>query len=129
MSKVLSSVIAEDDADLLEGIKTLLESMDIRVVAEAGNGREAVARYQEHNPDFLLMDFYMPEMNGLQALREILAQDPEARVIMLSGVPGPGNTVIDDCLMAGAVDWIRKDLGFEGIEKQLAGIVLKHFSR
>src|SRR5262249_40582266 len=61
---------------------------DMSVVAEASNGREAVARFRDHRPDVTLMDLQMPEMNGLDALREILAEVPDARVIVLTTYVG-----------------------------------------
>nr|CRH05738.1 Two-component response regulator [Candidatus Magnetococcus massalia] len=128
MKSPLTAVVVDDDQQLREVIKSLLESLDVQVVADASNGVEGVAAYRQHNPSLLLLDFYMPQMDGLQALKAVLAEDAQAIVVMLSSVPGPGDTVIDDCLMAGATDWIRKDLSMEQITTQMEGLLVKHFA-
>ena len=76
------------------------------VVGEAGNGVEAVERYRELKPDVTTMDITMPEKNGIEALKEILAVDPGARVVMCS-VLGQEAKIIES-LRAGAKDFIVK---------------------
>jgi DNA-binding NarL/FixJ family response regulator len=78
-------MIADDHQLFREGIKALLASIDIaEVVAEAGNGREAVQQALEHDPDVILMDIQMPEMNGVDATREIVEANPRIGIVMLS---------------------------------------------
>jgi two-component system response regulator NreC len=84
MSKI-RIVIADDHAILREGVRLVLQSQpDIEVVGEASNGREAVAKAGELQPDIVLMDIAMPEMNGLEATREIKRQWPEVEVLALT---------------------------------------------
>jgi DNA-binding NarL/FixJ family response regulator len=78
-------MIADDHALMRDGIKALLAcDIDVQVVAEASDGREALRSYLSIQPDVLLMDIAMPDLNGVEALRSIRERDQCARVIMLS---------------------------------------------
>jgi len=83
-------VLVVDDHNLVrEGVITLVEGQpDIRVVAEAANGREAIQQFRAHRPDVTLMDLQMPEMNGLDALIAIRGEFPDARIIVLTTYAG-----------------------------------------
>jgi two-component system chemotaxis response regulator CheY len=92
------------------------------VVAEGANGNEAVARFQEVHPDLTTLDITMPEADGLQALREILAADPTAKVIMCSAL-GAEDKVLES-IKIGAKDFVVKpfqpDRVLAAISKALA---------
>lgn len=78
-------LVADDQQLICEGIRIILDSTpDIRVVAVAGNGREAVAAALVHQPDVVLMDIQMPEKSGIEALKEIKAARPQTVVLMLT---------------------------------------------
>ena len=78
-------MIADDHALMRDGLKALLaRDIDVQVVGEAKDGREALEAYLSIQPDVLLMDIAMPDLNGIEALRCIRERDPYARVIMLS---------------------------------------------
>ena len=78
-------IIADDHTLVRAGIRSLLEQgADIDVVAEASDGREAVELAEAHQPDLVLMDITMSEMNGLEATRRIMNAAPDARVLILS---------------------------------------------
>lgn len=79
-----SVLIVDDHALVREGVRSLLDAEQFRVVGEAGDGQEAVATYKALHPDIVLMDMQMPKKNGLEASREILEHDPNARVVILS---------------------------------------------
>jgi len=79
---------------------------DYQVVAEAENGIEAVEKYKEHNPDIVTMDIVMPEMTGIEALKEIMTSDSEANVIMCSALGQ--DSLVMEALDAGAKDFIVK---------------------
>ncbi len=83
-------ILAVDDHPLFRnGIAALLATQpDMRLVAEASNGREAIQQFRAHRPDITLMDLQMPGMNGLDALIAIRDEFPEARVIMLTTYTG-----------------------------------------
>ena len=84
MSK-LRLLVADDHGLVRHGIRKILEERpDWQVVAEAGDGREAVALILEHRPDVAIMDIGMPLLNGIDATRQVVHRWPEARVLMLS---------------------------------------------
>lgn len=83
--KVISVLIVDDHLVLREGLRYLIEVRgDIRVVGEAGTGREAVALVKALAPDVVLMDIAMPTLNGVEATRQILASHPKTKVLVLS---------------------------------------------
>jgi two-component system response regulator NreC len=85
MEKKFSIVIAEDHVVLREGLKSLLSSHpDLKVVAEAGDGLEAIRAAQKHSPDLVLMDLSMPRMSGLDAIKEIRRMTPQTKIIVLT---------------------------------------------
>ncbi len=84
MSKI-RVVIADDHAIVREGVKALIGlADDIEVVGEAADGREAIARVSECEPDVVLMDIAMPDLGGLEATVEIRKQHPRTRILVLS---------------------------------------------
>jgi DNA-binding NarL/FixJ family response regulator len=101
-------VLAVDDHALIrEGIARLLErETDMKLVAEAANGREAVAQFREHQPDITLMDLQMPEMSGLDAIIAIRREFLSARVIVLTTYPGDAQAL--KALKAGAQAYLLK---------------------
>jgi two-component system, chemotaxis family, chemotaxis protein CheY len=76
------------------------------VVGEASNGAEAITLYQEHHPDLVTMDLVMPVMGGQEALRQIRALDPEAKVIVVTALDQ--KQVLMETIRAGAIDFIVK---------------------
>ena len=102
-------VLAVDDHPLVrEGIAGLVGvQADMTLVAEAGNGREAIQQFRTHRPDVTLMDLQMPEMNGLDALIAIRTEFPEPRVIMLTTYEG--DVHILRALKAGAQGYLLKN--------------------
>src|SRR3712207_1345328 len=92
---------ADDHAVMRAGIAAMIANEpDVSVVAEAGDGAEAVARYAAHHPDVVLMDLRMPTMDGVAAIRAIRAADPGARVVALTTYDGDAD--IHRALSAGA---------------------------
>ena len=100
-------VLIVDDALFM---RTMLRNIFVEsgfdVVGEAGSGIEAVERYRELSPDLTTMDIVMPELNGIEALKRIVALDPRARVVMCSAL-GQESLIIE-ALDAGARDFIVK---------------------
>ncbi|MCJ7498698.1 response regulator [bacterium] len=91
-------------AEIFNGKK--FKEEDFQVVAEAENGIEAVEKYKEHNPDIVTMDIVMPEMTGIEALKEIMGLDSGANVIMCSALGQ--DSLVMEALDAGAKDFIVK---------------------
>ncbi|MER7199891.1 DNA-binding response regulator [Streptomyces sp. CB01635] len=101
-------LIADDQMMVREGFSVLLNAMpDIEVVGEAVNGREAVARVRELSPDVVLMDIRMPELNGIEATREIAAMDRGAKVLVLTTFDL--DEYVYQALRAGASGFLLKD--------------------
>lgn len=85
MSGTIKVMLVDDHAVVRMGFKLLLESAaDIKVIAEAENGEQAVRHYHEQKPDVVVMDITMPGMGGLEAIDRILAKDSQARILVLS---------------------------------------------
>lgn len=81
----INVMLVDDHAVVRMGFKLLLESApDVKVVAEAENGEQAIKLYNEHHPDVVVMDITMPGMGGLEAIERILARDSTARLLVLS---------------------------------------------
>ncbi|MEU6462686.1 response regulator transcription factor [Streptomyces sp. NPDC046976] len=101
-------LIADDQMMVREGFSVLLNAMpDIEVVGEAVNGREAVERVRQLAPDVVLMDIRMPELNGIEATREIVAADAAAKVLVLTTFDL--DEYVYQALRAGASGFLLKD--------------------
>ncbi|MBW3551423.1 MAG: response regulator [Proteobacteria bacterium] len=87
------------------------------VVAEAGTGVDAVQQYKALRPDVVLLDLVMPQRDGKQALREILATDPQARVVILSSLGARSD--IEECLRLGAKSYLQKPIDPEAMARVL----------
>lgn len=104
-----------------EGLKALLDdSPDIQVVGLAANGREALRQTAELQPDVVVMDLNMPEMDGIEATRQLLAGDPVAKVLILSMVTDR-NCVLE-CLKAGARGYLVKDCAAEELQTAISAL-------
>ena len=102
-------LVVDDHSLVREGIATFIASQpDMRLVAEASNGREAIQQFRAHRPDVTLMDLQMPEMNGLDAIIAIRREFPEARIIVLTTYTG--DVQIVRALKAGARAYLLKSL-------------------
>lgn len=99
-------LICDDAAFMRMMIKDILTKNGYNVAGEAENGVKAIEKYNEVNPDLVLMDITMPEMDGIQALKKIKESDPSAVVIMCSAM-GQQAMVIES-IQAGAKDFIVK---------------------
>jgi len=107
-SKPIRILIADDHPVVREGLAALIRSdSDLALVGEAANGKQAVQRFFLHHPDVLLLDLRMPEMNGIEVIRAILAKEPRARIIVLSTYGGDED--VYRALQAGAKAYLLKD--------------------
>jgi DNA-binding NarL/FixJ family response regulator len=112
-------ILAVDDHPVVrQGIAGLLGiQLDMTLIGEASNGREAIQQFRMHHPDVTLMDLQMPEMNGLDALIAIRNEFPEARVIVLTTYTG--DVQILRALKAGAQAYLLKNT----LHKELLGTI------
>src|SRR6201990_3674139 len=103
----MAPVLCVDDAALMRKMVTdALSRGGHEIVGEAANGSEAVQRFQELRPDVMTLDITMPEKDGLTALREIIAIDPSAKVVMCSALAQESKVL--EAVKAGAKDFIAK---------------------
>jgi two-component system chemotaxis response regulator CheY len=118
MARVL---IVDDAAFMRKMVGDAVQQGGHEVIGEAANGQEAVERFQELSPEVMTLDITMPEKDGLQALREIIALDPGAKVIMCSAL-GQESMVLES-IKIGAKDFVVKpfqtDRVLGAIEKAL----------
>lgn len=101
-------LIADDHSVVREGLVSLVKrKSDMVVVAEAGNGREAVELWKEHRPDVTLLDLRMPELDGVGAIKEIRELDEDAQIVVLTTFDGDED--IYRAIKAGAKAYLLKD--------------------
>ena len=110
MAKVL---IVDDAAFMRISIKNMLTKNGYEVVGEAENGLIGVELYKELKPDIVTMDITMPEMSGLDALKEITKSDPQAKVVMVSAMGQ--EAMVREAIVSGAKGFIVKPFKEEGI--------------
>jgi two-component system chemotaxis response regulator CheY len=119
MARVL---VVDDAAFMRKMVSDALAQGGHEVVGEAGNGAEAIERYQTLKPEVTTLDITMPEKDGLEALKEIVSLDPSARVVMCSALGQ--ETKVLEAIKAGAKDFVVKpfqpDRVLEAVSKALA---------
>ena len=110
-------LVVDDAAFMRMMIKDIMTKNGYEVVGEAANGAEAVVKYKELQPDVVTMDITMPEVDGIQALRQIKSMDSNAKVLMCSAM-GQQSMVIE-AIQAGARDFIVKPFQAERVIEAL----------
>jgi DNA-binding NarL/FixJ family response regulator len=114
-------LVADDHPVVRHGLCTMLEiEDDIVVVGRAADGEEAVAQARETHPDIILMDVQMPNVDGIEAMRRIRADDPEARVIVLTTYRD--EDYIFPSLRAGAKGYLLKDASREELAAAIRAV-------
>lgn len=118
-------LIADDHAVVREGLAAMIaRRADMQVVAEAENGRQAVELARRHRPDVILMDLRLPELSGVAAIRQITAEVPAARVIVLTTFDGDED--IYRALQAGAKAYLLKDTPREALLEAIRAVHAGH---
>lgn len=104
-------LLADDHKILREGIKSLIEKQsDMQVIGEADNGRETVRLVRELSPDIVVIDISMPDMNGIEATRQIISKDSRIKIIALS--VHSDKRYVTEMLNAGASGYLLKECAF-----------------
>ncbi len=107
-------LIADDQRSVGTSLAALVSGCKHDVVEVVGSGLEAIQAYTRHQPDLVLMDYWMPKLNGATACRNILAKNPAAKVILVSGFD-PGGEAAD----AGAIAVLQKPVGIHRLAEAL----------
>lgn len=118
MKKIL---IVDDSRTSRKVLKNILESHEFEVAGEATNGEEGVNLYKELKPDLVTLDITMPVMDGVAALKEIMAFDKSAKVVMVTAAGQQANVV--EALKAGAAEFVTKPFDEDVIINVLSKIV------
>lgn len=108
-----TALIVDDVAFARRVIKEILTAAKYNIVGEAANGEEAVSLYNKHKPDFVTMDVVMPEKGGIEATRQILDGDRNARIVMISAMGH--EQLLMEAINAGARDYIMKPFSPEDL--------------
>jgi DNA-binding NarL/FixJ family response regulator len=106
-------VLVDDHPVFVDGLKALLSSVDIEVLGTAGSGKEAIGVAQEKQPDVVVMDLHMPEMNGIEATAILAEAESGPRVLVLSMLDDDDSVFA--ALRAGASGYVLKDAGQDEI--------------
>jgi DNA-binding NarL/FixJ family response regulator len=109
----LRLIIVDDHKMLREGLRRSLEELGLAVIAEAADGEEGVRLAAAMRPDVMLMDVSMAEMDGVEATRQIVERNPNAKVVMLT--MHADRDIVDRALKAGAVGYLTKDCSVEEV--------------
>jgi DNA-binding NarL/FixJ family response regulator len=121
MSQPIRILVAEDHLVARVGVTTIVNMQpDMKVVAEASNGQQAVEQYREHRPDVTLLDLRMPGMGGVEAALAIRAEFPEARLIALTTYGGDED--IRRALAAGVRAYLTKDVLHDELLKAIRAV-------
>ncbi|MDP6526015.1 MAG: response regulator transcription factor [Kiritimatiellia bacterium] len=103
----LRVVLADDEPHVRAYLRSVIKNVPAEVVGEASNGQEAIDIYSRNRPDLLLIDLNMPIVSGQEAIAKIVANSPDAKIIVLSAVSD--RMLVEECRDIGASNFILKD--------------------
>jgi len=122
MNRPIRIILADDHQIVRQGLRILLEAeTDMEIIAEADNGRKVLKQAQELLPDVIIMDLSMPELNGIEATRQILSGAPEVKVIALS--MHSDSLFVLNMIKSGASGYLLKDCALEELVKAIRAVV------
>ncbi|MBU3160233.1 response regulator [Clostridium frigoris] len=117
---LLKILVCDDSMLIRKKLKEVLKSCGYTNILEASNGQEAVDSYKENNPDLVFMDIIMPFKNGIEAVKEIIEFDNDARVVMASSAGTKEHVKV--AIKAGAFEFVQKPWEKEQINKILLNL-------
>ncbi len=128
MSDPIRVLIVDDHTVVREGLSALLSApkYGVQVAGMARDGEEAVSRARELRPDVILMDMVMPRKSGLEAIREILAEQPDTRILMLTSYSNENE--ITAAIRSGAMGYLRKDSSVEELVHAIRSVAMGQMS-
>jgi DNA-binding NarL/FixJ family response regulator len=116
----MKTLLVDDHALFLEGMRNFLTANGFEVAATARNGAEAMMQFEMQRPDLVLMDLQMADMDGIETTRLIKKEYPEAKIVMLTAVEDEDSLLA--ALQAGAEGYLLKEMEPESFLRQLAGL-------
>lgn len=114
-------LLVDDEVHIRKFVSLILKQIGQPVIAEAGNGEEALRAYQSDKPDIVLLDVNMPRMDGMETLRKLKETDPDCVVIMLTSLANRES--VERALELGAAGYIRKDTPKDEIARALSELI------
>ena len=118
---MMPTVLVVDDAVFMRAtIKRMLENHQFEIIGEAANGKEAIEKYRELLPDVVTMDITMPGMTGIEAVKAITSEFPEAKIVMVTAL-GQQKLIVE-AIESGAKDFITKPFNPEQIIQVLQNV-------
>lgn len=115
-------LLVDDHSIFRQGLRVLLDKKEnFEVVGEAENGRAAISWARKHEPDVIIMDINMPDLNGVDAARQILAELPKTRIIALSMYSD--RSYVKGMLRAGVAGYLLKNCAFEELSKAIQTVM------
>jgi len=118
----VARILIADDSDAIRLVlKDILLIGEHEIVAEACDGAEAVDLYQKHNPQILLLDLAMPKKDGLTVVKEVMAYDSNAKIIVITA--SDDQKIIGQCIESGAKSHIAKPFDFNAVLKTITELL------
>ncbi len=125
--QLIRTLLVDDEAHIRLLMKTLLSTMGCEIVAEAGDGEQALVQFRAQRPQVTLLDINMPKMDGVATLEAIRAEFPDAFVIMLTSLTSMA--MVERCLDLGAANYLRKDTPLEQMKQEIRESWLDHLAQ
>ncbi len=119
----MRGLIVDDAVFMRKILRDIFVDHGYEIIAEAGDGHEAVQAYREHQPDFVTMDVVMPRMNGIEAVKAICGEDGTAAIVMVSAIGQ--ESMIAQALDIGARDYVVKPFRKEDVLAAVAGALVR----
>lgn len=123
----MNFLIVDDSAIMIKNITKMLEEQNHKVVGVAKNGKDGIEEYNKCLPDMVTMDITMPDMDGITAVRKIIEEYKDAKIIMVTS-HGQENMVIE-AIQAGAVGYILKPLKADKLQEVIEKVYNQYFTK
>jgi len=120
----MAKIMLADDSDAIRQVlRDILSIGNHEIVGEAVDGSDTVEKFAQVNPDLLLLDLAMPKKDGLTVVKEIIASNPDAKIIIITATDN--KEIIKECLSAGASAYISKPFDFDNVLKLVSETISK----
>ena len=117
----MTKIMIADDSDAIRLVlKDILSIGEHEVIAEAVDGAEEVDCYKQHSHEILLLDLAMPKKDGLEVVKEVIAFDSNAKIVLITA--SDDQKIINECLKSGATSYISKPFDFNSVLKSITDI-------